>query len=165
MKTALQKVTLWVFCLAIVTVPLLVSAANTTDATSIFNCTDENGRAVFSESPCPDTAVGQRALPQQLFHKLRALVKEGEKINADLKADVESIKACNQSVAALKKKLEVIKPDVEKVAVDYRYLFAAHDQAVECAQCRVSAVTYCKKAHTYLDKSMNDLIGKRKPGV
>ena len=133
-------------------------------ADEVFNCTDARGRAVFSETPCPDTAVQGQALPQQVFRKLRALTKEGEKINAELKSDLESIKQCNHAIEAFKQKLAGLKSDVEKVALEHRYLFAAFDQLTECAQCRVSAITYCKKADSYLDKSMNELIVKRKSG-
>jgi len=131
-------------------------------AAEVFNCTDAHGRAVFSETPCPDTAVKERTLPQQVFHQLRELVNAGEKINAELKGDVESLKVCNRDVAELKKRIEAVKADVEKVALEHRFLYAAYDQLQECAQCRVSAITYCKKADNYLDKSMNGLIGKRK---
>lgn len=134
-------------------------------AAEVFNCVDAKGHAVFSETPCPDSAVRGQSLPQQVFRNLRGLVDEGEKINADLKEDVDSIRQCNKSVEELKKKLEALKPDVEKVALDHRFLYAALEQAMECAQCRVSAITYCKKADSYLDKSMNGLIGKRKKDV
>jgi hypothetical protein len=143
----------------------LLLSALPVGAAEVFNCVDTTGHTVFSESPCPDTAVSGNTLPRQVFHNIRALVDEGEKINADLKEDVDSIKQCNKSVAGLRKKLDALKPDVEKVAFEYRFLYAAFDQALECAQCRVSAITYCKKADAYLDKSMNGLIGKRKKGV
>jgi hypothetical protein len=156
MKTVSRS--LWLVLLALLP-SLPVGAAE------VFKCIDAKGHAVFSESPCPDSAVSSTALPQQVFHSLRALVDEGEKINADLKEDVESIKQCNQSVVKLKQKLEALRPEVEKVAFDHRFLYAALDQAMECAQCRVSAIAYCKKADSYLDKSMNGLIGKRKKGV
>jgi len=145
--------------------PLLFVAVAPAGAAEVFNCVDAKGHTVFSESPCPDSAVRGDSLPKQVFHSMRALVDEGEKINADLKEDAESLKQCNKSVAALKQKLATLKPDVEKVALDHRFLYAAFDQALECAQCRVSAITYCKKADIYLDKSMNGLIGKRKKGV
>jgi len=143
----------------------LLLPAVSVGAADVFNCVDASGHTVFSESPCPDSVVGSNTLPRQVFHNIRALVDEGEKINSDLKEDVESIKQCNRSVAGLRKKLDVLKPDVEKVAFEYRFLYAAFDQAMECAQCRVSAITYCKKADGYLDKAMNGLIGKRKKGV
>lgn len=144
---------------------LLCMLPFTTLATEVFKCTDSKGRAVFSESPCPDSAVRGQALPQQVFHQLRELVNQGEKINADLKGDVESLKSCNRAIAELRQKIDALKPDVEKVAFEYRYLYAAYDQLQECAQCRVAAITYCKKADAYLDKSMNALIGKQKPAM
>ena len=156
MKTVIRS---WGLML-LLSLPSLVA-----NAAEVFKCVDAKGHAVFSESPCPDSAVGGNSLPRQVFHELRARVDEGEKINADLKEDVESIRQCNKSVEQLKKKLEALKPNVEKVALDHRFLYAAYEQALECAQCRVSAITYCKKADTYLDKSMNELIGKRTKGV
>jgi len=155
MKTFIRS--LWLMSLLLP--PLSAGAAE------VFNCVDASGHTVFSESPCPDTAVGANTLPRQVFHNIRTLVDEGEKINAELKEDAESIKQCNRSVAGLRKKLDALKPDVDKVAFEYRFLYAAFDQAMECAQCRVSAITYCKKADGYLDKSMNSLIGRRKKGV
>jgi len=145
--------------LAVLVLPFSASAAE------VFKCTDSKGRAVFSETPCPDSAVRGQAMPQQMFREMRNLVKEGEKINADLKADVESLKSCNRAVGEMRKKLDAIKADVEAVALEHRFLYAAFDQLQECAQCRVSAITYCKKADSYLDKSMNGLIGKRKPAM
>jgi hypothetical protein len=156
MKTVIRS--LWL-------VSLLLLPSVPAAAAEVFKCIDAKGHAVFSESPCPDSAVSSTSLPQQVFHKLRTLVDEGEKINADLKEDLDSIKQCNQSVKKLKQKLEALKPDVDKIAFDHRFLYAAYDQALECAQCRVSAITFCKKADSYLDKSMNDLIGKRRKGV
>lgn len=156
MKTVIRS--LWLVSLMLL--PSLPAAA-----AEVFKCIDAKGHAVFSESPCPDSAVSSTSLPQRVFHDLRALVDEGEKINAELKEDAESIKQCNLAVKKLNQKLEALKPDVEKVAFDHRFLYAAFDQAMECAKCRVSAITYCKKADSYLDKSMNDLIGKRRKGV
>jgi hypothetical protein len=134
-------------------------------ATEVFTCIDARGHTMFSETPCPDSVVGHNTPPRQVFHALRALVDEGEKINAELGEDVESLKQCNRAIVDLRQKLDELKPKVEAVAFDHRYLYAAFEQALECAQCRVSAITYCKKADSYLDKSMNGLIGKRRKGV
>ena len=125
---------------------------------TIFKCQDEKGRPVFSQTPCPDQAVKGRTEAHQVWREMRGLVAEGLQINAQIGADVKSIKQCKHNMAQFKSKLETLEPTIRQVALAHPKLESAYEKLQECAVCRVSASTYCRASDQYLNEAMDRLM-------
>lgn len=137
---------------------LCAVAAFNVQSTDIFKCQDERGRAVFSSTPCPDSAVTGNDDAAQLWRTMRGQVKQGLGILNELSGDLDSIQRCKHDMARFKDSVLSLEKRVNALEEKHKSLVRAHQQLLDCAQCRVSAASFCKRADQYLDEAMNELI-------
>ncbi|HEY9037254.1 MAG TPA: DUF4124 domain-containing protein [Pseudomonadales bacterium] len=123
----------------------------------IYKCVSPEGKASYSQTPCPDSAIEGNTQAHQLWRTLRGLVVEGKVFSTSLKGDVESIQQCQAASAAYVARVDLLAKDAQAVALHHPHLYRAFELLHECGRCRFAALSYCEKADVELNDAMNTL--------
>ena len=138
---------------------VVLSLLSSLASAEIYKCRDANGRASFSQTPCPASVVTGDTEAHKLWREMRVMVNQGQSIYKKLGPDVSAIIECKNSAKAYALKLDEYDQRLQTVS-EHKHpaLFEAQRYLRECGQCRASAMQYCKRADTELDKEMNVLL-------
>lgn len=135
-------------------VTLLISIQSHAD-TVVYHCKERGGIDSFQDTPCPLEAIRVDASLQHLWNEMNLMVKDGERVNSTLGADIYSIRNCLQESQAYQQRLSSILVSLSRMNLEAQAFDSAIEDLKECGECSVSATHYCQKASFKLLKEIS----------